>query len=219
MRRDLVIARLVSALVHSAVALSFGKKNPPPLAPPPPSTFIEISLPPPEPEETVSATAAPEQTTTEPAAPLPTHPDILSVNLDTPFVQPIYFSPHPDLGRPSGLITIPADPLDNGTGTGLGNIFSLADLDENPRTFTDGAFNSSYEMRRDGLTGEVEVGFVIDEKGQPHDPYIIRSSHRELEAPALAAVRGSRFMPGKKGGRAVSTRVTRVFVIKPLDVP
>ena len=42
--------------------------------------------------------------------------------------------------------------------------------------------------------------------------YVIRSSQREFESAALNAVSLSKFVPGKKGGRVVNTRVRRIIV-------
>ena len=88
MRRDLLIALFVSVLVHGWLALGFNTKPPPliPDAPPPPT--IEISLPPPEAEDVPLADSS-DQPPADPAPAPPMQADLPSVNLDTPFVQPI----------------------------------------------------------------------------------------------------------------------------------
>ena len=212
MRRDLLIALFVSVLVHGWLALGFNTKPPPliPDAPPPPT--IEISLPPPEAEDVPLADSS-DQPPADPAPAPPMQADLPSVNLDTPFVQPIQPFPPPTLGRPVGLITIPSS---GGTGSGLGSvlgaIFDLASLDQRPSTRYDAVPHYPDAMKSAGISGEVEVGFIIDTEGAPHDAYVIRSSQREFESAALNAVSLSKFVPGKKGGRVVNTRVRRIIV-------
>jgi protein TonB len=211
LRRDLLLALAVSALLHTWLAFGF-RAAPTPHPPPPAPVLLEINAPPPlEPDEPLpadtGATADP-----APAAAPPMQPDLPSVRLDSPFVQPIRPAPPSDLGRPSSLVTIPAV-IGTGTGAGLGNIFTLSDLDQPPSTRLDVPPSYPYEMRRAGLSGEVELEFVIDVEGSARDVRVLHSTHREFEAPAIAAVLASKFTPGRKGGRAVNTsRVTRVIV-------
>ena len=61
---------------------------------------------------------------------------------------------------------------------------------------------------RSGSVGLVTVKFVVDEKGNVQDPTVVKSSHAELEEPALAAIRKWRFKPATKDGTAVSVHVT-----------
>lgn len=217
MRRDLVIALVISALLHAGLAFGFASKPPAKLAPPPPPAIEIIALPPSEPEEPPPAREA-ELPSNEPATVPPMQPDLPSVRLDSPFLQPVQPAPPPGLGRPSGLIAIPSA-TGNGVGGGFGGIFSLADLDQKPAPLFDAPFVATYQMRLEGLTGEIELSFVIDELGRPRDVSVLRTEHREFEAPAVATVLRSTYSPGKKGGRAVSTRVTRVLEIKPPESP
>lgn len=61
---------------------------------------------------------------------------------------------------------------------------------------------------RSGSVGLVTVNFVVDEKGNVQDPTIVKSSHAELEQPALTAIKKWRFKPAKKDGVAVAVHVT-----------
>ena len=65
-----------------------------------------------------------------------------------------------------------------------------------------------YEMRRAGITGEVNVGFIVDSDGNVRDAYPISSSHREFEVPAVQAVSKWKFRAGRRGGKAVNTRMS-----------
>jgi protein TonB len=209
-RRDLIIALVVSVLLHAGLALGFNVKPAAPAPPTPPPLLEIVTLPPLEPEEPLPADAG-EASSDEPA-PAPTmQADLPSVRLDSPFVQPVQPAP-PDLGRPTGLVTVPTV-IGTGAGNGLGNIFSLSDLDQPPTVLLEARLkNYPYEMRRAGISGEVELEFMIDAEGNARDVRVLRSTHREFEAAAIATVLASKFTPGKKGGRAVATsRVTRTI--------
>ena len=65
-----------------------------------------------------------------------------------------------------------------------------------------------YEMRRAGITGEVNVGFIVDSNGDVRDAYVINSTHREFEVPAVQAVSKWKFRPGRRSGKAVNTRMS-----------
>ena len=61
---------------------------------------------------------------------------------------------------------------------------------------------------RSGSVGLVTINFLVDDKGNVQDPTIVKSSHPELEAPALTAIKKWRFKPAKKDGAAVAVHVT-----------
>jgi len=61
---------------------------------------------------------------------------------------------------------------------------------------------------RSGSVGLVTVNFLVDEKGNVQDPTIVKSSHPELEEPALTAIKKWRFKPAKKDGNVVAVKVT-----------
>lgn len=68
------------------------------------------------------------------------------------------------------------------------------------------------QLRAKGVQGKVRVGFIVDSEGNVRSPTILSSSHRDFEAPVLAAIAHWRFEPGKKNGRAVNTRAS-------IDIP
>lgn len=61
---------------------------------------------------------------------------------------------------------------------------------------------------RSGAVGLVTLNFLVDDKGNVQEPTVVKSSHAELEEPALKAIKKWRFKPAKKDGEAVSIRVT-----------
>ncbi len=64
-----------------------------------------------------------------------------------------------------------------------------------------------HSFSKTGEQGLVTVGFTVDEQGNVQDPKVIKSSHPELEEPALAALKKWRFKPAKKDGVAVAIHV------------
>lgn len=56
------------------------------------------------------------------------------------------------------------------------------------------------EMRAAHLSGEVTVEFVIDTNGQVRSPRVVRSTYKEFEAPAIAAVSQWTFTPARING-------------------
>jgi protein TonB len=63
-------------------------------------------------------------------------------------------------------------------------------------------------MRRNGIPGEVNVGFIVDVNGDVRDAYVINSTHREFEVPAVQAVSKWKFRPGRKNAHPVNTRMS-----------
>jgi len=63
-------------------------------------------------------------------------------------------------------------------------------------------------FRRSGSSGLVTVKFLVDDKGNVQEPVVVKSTHQELEEPALKAIVKWRFKPAKKDGVAVGVHVT-----------
>jgi RNA polymerase sigma factor (sigma-70 family) len=63
-------------------------------------------------------------------------------------------------------------------------------------------------LREAGITGEAVISFIVTADGEVKNPFVEKSSHREFEAPAVAAVSQWKFDPGMKAGRVVNTRMT-----------
>jgi protein TonB len=221
MSRNLLIAALVSILLHAGVAFSgylFPAAGPAPAVEEEIPT-IELDLPPPpEPEEPepvedlALADASGAESTADLAPPMLT--DLPSATIDSPFVQTIQPPPPPGLERATGAIVLPAGPPRPAVSSGLANIFNLADLDKplEPRVRPLPVY--PFDMRRSGISGEVLVEFIVDTQGNVRDPRIIRSSHPGFEQAALDAVLKWKFRPGMKGGAPVNTRTRQLFPFK-----
>jgi protein TonB len=213
MSRDLIIALIVSILLHGGAAASgflFKKKEAVVVVAETPTIALDLP-PPPEPEEpeVVEDVSSDQPAEIADLAP-PMQTDMPSAVIDSPFVQQIQAPPPPGLNRPSGSIVIPTNTRPSvASGKGLGNIFDLAQLDNKPEARVRIKPVYPFEMRRSGLKGEVVVGFIVDSTGEVRDPYVVRSSNPGFEEAAIQAVLKWKFKPGKKGGVAVNTRVAQ----------
>lgn len=127
------------------------------------------------------------------------------VTVDTPFQQVMAPPPPPSTPTSAGAITVP---VNRNIGQGkIADLFDIKDLDQIPQARFQPAPQYPYEMKRAGVTGRVEVGFIVDTSGNVRDAYVIKSSSPEFEESALQAIRKWRFTPGKKGGRVVNTKM------------
>ena len=208
MRRDLIIGIIASALLHAGFI--FGIPRP---APPKRANIeieaIEITMPPLPPEEPDKPDKPPEEEEVEVTFVPPQLVDIPLIDANAVFVIPPTPPPPPDLTVSRSVTVPPTVPA--GFGRGLGNIFNLSDLDQAPQPRVQHQPNYPYEMRRQGITGEVEVGFICDAEGGVRDAYVMRSSHREFEQSAIQAVSKWRFKPGRRAGKNVNVRMSVVI--------
>ena len=149
---------------------------------------------------------------TQTEVPPPVLPDILGPRRPNAFVQP--FEPRPP--SPVGIrgdIVIPTGP---GRLNDVGKIFDLSQLDRQPVPISQTRPSYPYEMRRNGLSAQVMVDFIVDAAGHVNGAFAANSSNREFESAAATAVSKWRFQPGRKGGHAVKThmQVPIVFSLK-----
>jgi periplasmic protein TonB len=201
---SLLIGVAVAAFVHAGVLFGFNFESKPPPRIVQQEEKIEIvPMPPLEPED------EPEVVESDDAeAPPEFAPPML---MDLPSVVPVsavtikFEPPPPEAPKSLGTITIPSNRAT--TGSGWGKLFELKDLDQQPIAITRISPAYPYEMKRQGQSGSVTVGFIVDTTGAVRDPYIVDSTNREFEQAALQAIQKWRFRPGKKGGRAVNTRM------------
>ena len=63
------------------------------------------------------------------------------------------------------------------------------------------------DLRAAGVTGRVQVGFVVGPNGVPRDIEVLSTTDSRFNEPAVQAVRLMRFTPAQVQGRRVSVRV------------
>jgi protein TonB len=210
MRKELIIGTVVSVGLHASLLLGFNRhpteKH---RSTSQQDDVIQIEMPtlPPEPPEKRTDELPPDEDATPVTFAPPSLVDIPNIVPNATFVQQVEPPPPPGLEQAKGVVTIPPT-RPTGFGRGLGQIFDLSQLDQIPVARIQQQPIYPYEMRRAGITGEVNIGFIVDVNGDVRDPYVINSTHREFEAPAVQAVGKWKFRPGRRGGRAVNTRMS-----------
>ena len=206
MKLDIIVGVVLSAAIHGGVLFAsyLTKKEVVVAAVEEEETVIEImQMPIIEPDEpdVPPDEAPPEEIEYVP----PQQADVPTASIDSAFTQQIQ-PPPPSMQRPSGQMAIPAVSTAKAA-SGMKDLFDLANLDQVQQPRYQAQPQYPFEMRRAGITGEVVVGFIVDSQGKAIEVYAVRSTQREFEAAAIQAVGKWTFRPGRKGGRAVNTRM------------
>ena len=94
-------------------------------------------------------------------------------------------------------------------------VFEVTKLDRQPRVTVQARPVYPAELRAAGVAGEVVVDFIVSSDGEAKNAFAVKSSQREFEAAAVAAVSQWKFAPGQKGGRLVNTRMQVPIVFSP----
>ncbi|PTX96533.1 energy transducer TonB [Opitutus sp. ER46] len=206
MRQDFVIGLALSAVIHGTVFLEgklFPNRPPAPVVRERP-TLTVIDMPPLEPEEPEIV-----ETTSDAVAPAefapPMQVDVPQVVTDTSFVQRIQPPPPENVQPNASLVKIP-EHRDNTAWHKL-QIFDPSSLDQQPVPRVRTPPQYPFEQRRQGVTGEVLVEFIVDTQGNVLGAFAVRSSQREFESAAVQAVSKWKFKPGRRAGSAVNTRM------------
>lgn len=87
-----------------------------------------------------------------------------------------------------------------------GGTFTIAELDQKPRIIYSPAPRITKIMRKK-MPGKVYIIFIVDENGRVKSPKVQSSSDQVFEAEAVTAVKKWKFEPGKRGGKAVRSRM------------
>ena len=98
-----------------------------------------------------------------------------------------------------------------------GIIYDLSQLDQKPVVkFTKPPLYPAEEMKT-GIAGEVQLEFILDPNGDVSAVQVIKSSNRNFEPSAIAALHQWKFEPLKKDGIAVSVRLQQQFIYTPKE--
>jgi protein TonB len=87
------------------------------------------------------------------------------------------------------------------------DVMSSVQLDNAPRARFQPTPVYPFEAKHAGLTGHVQVEFIVDERGEVREPRIVNSSSRIFEEATLRAVAKWRFEPGRRQGAIVKFRM------------
>jgi len=210
MNRDLIIGIAVSLTLHSSIWWLSQKNEPPKRLAQAKEEVMQFEMPPLE-EEKVDEV---EELTEEPIETVMAPPSLVDVPSVVPvdaFVQQLTPPPPPGLVPSKGAITIPVTKPGANFGKGIGNLFNIGDLDQQPVARVRQAPSYPYDMRRAGINGSVVVEFIISTEGDVIQTQVIKSSHREFEMPALQAVQKWKFKPGRRRGQVVNVRASQLL--------
>lgn len=94
-----------------------------------------------------------------------------------------------------------------------GSVFSVAEVDQPPELAHDLHPRYPEAMRQSGVSGAVQLEYVISTDGGVHPGSIrvLRSTHSAFTAAAMEAVRGARFKPARRGGQPVAVLVQQTI--------
>jgi periplasmic protein TonB len=202
MRRDLIIGIILAIAIHVGVAWvsEASKKGPPPRKKDDTKVVqVELKTLPPEDVEPEESEEVPEKIDFMP----PMQQDLPQLVTPDSFVIPPQ-PPPPDSLKLSGAVSIPQGNLT----AGFSKVFELKDLDTIPSPTLQVPPNYPADLKRKGVEGFVEVGFIVDENGMVQNAHVLSSSQREFEQAAVLAVAKWKFKPGKKGGKNVRTNMS-----------
>jgi protein TonB len=94
------------------------------------------------------------------------------------------------------------------------DLFNIADLDRRPEPIVQTPPAFPFELKAQVTQAQVRLGFIVTSQGDVIMPYVVNSTHRGFERPALEAVMKWKFKPGMRGGRKVNTRVEQPIDFK-----
>ncbi len=96
---------------------------------------------------------------------------------------------------------------------GIGDIdvFDISDVDQPPRPVSARPPRYPLDLQRAGISGSVDLVFVVNQDGSVSDIKVERADHRALEQPALEAVRTWRFVPGEHDGQPARVMVRQTL--------
>jgi protein TonB len=202
-RQDLLIGSLVTTvMICTAAWLSTPQRITAAVRPPAPPMTKDFPMPPPDADETrdmpdSAAARAPAPDT----PPLPQQPDIPRPEAPGPFTQ---------AAEPPVPYTVDSSVIRNigqPGGSGHHRVWDPSALDQLPTVRYQAKPQYPYDLRKDGITGEVVVDFIVDPEGRVRNASVIRSTNRDFEGPALDAVSRWRFHAGSRGGVPVFTHM------------
>jgi protein TonB len=151
--------------------------------------------------------------TIEPDPPVPVEMTVVSEkpveeNLARPELQDTPMKPTVDaivqaIEPPHPVVNLKMDRIPPGDGGVGARAFEPSQLDQGPIPLYQARPLYPENMKREGITGEAVVDFIVDPNGRVRNAVAVHSSQREFEEPACWAVAKWKFKPGRKGGRAV----------------
>jgi periplasmic protein TonB len=92
-------------------------------------------------------------------------------------------------------------------GVGEFDVFEVGEVDQPPRAVSARPPRYPLHLQRAGITGAVNLVFIVNRDGSVEGIRVEHSDHRSLELPAIEAVRTWRFLPGEIAGEPARVMV------------
>lgn len=211
METRFILPATAAAVLHSFVLFGVtwptvrpgGHQTPEMLPTARPMTVVEIPLDPPDDKEqsdTATSGGQPDTRPDLPEQPVESREPIFPIPRDP--VSPTTAENLPKI--PVGPF---GDPKSTADGPSRPGPISIEGLDHTPKALSQVPPVYPYELKREGVEGEVLVAFIVDEEGCVTHPQVVRSSNSGFETNTLQAVAKWRFEPGKRYGRIVCFRM------------
>lgn len=91
-------------------------------------------------------------------------------------------------------------------------VYDLKQLDQMPAPKASSRPAYPFELRRDGIPGEVVVSFLVGANGEVTGVRATKSTQPEFESAAVEAIKKWKFTPGQRAGFPVNARVEMPIV-------
>lgn len=173
-----------------------------------------------DPEEEKPKELSDEEPITTPSVQVPMLADIpVQVPVNASFTQLLDLTvPAKAEAAASSVINIPLHIQRGRPDTsGIKDLFNIADLDRKPEPIVQTPPIFPFELKSQIPEASVRLGFIVTSQGTVIMPYVISSTHRGFERPALEAVQKWKFKPGIRNGRKVNTRVEQPIDFRVTD--
>jgi protein TonB len=210
-RTRFIVAALLSVGFHVAVFFGVGRHQPVVRAVVEDRPVVQMVIPIMKELEEPEPVMTDEPPPVDKASYAPSLMDIPNrIALPTDFVQQIDFAsliPPPDM-EGAKVFVIPSNIARGAVATGIGNIFSLAELDRIPEPIVQPAPLFPPTLKREVESAKVTVEFIVDRDGKVLNPVVVQSTHEGFNEAAVVGVSRWRFRPGMKGGKKVNTRMS-----------
>jgi len=95
----------------------------------------------------------------------------------------------------------------DGPGVGNGHAWELGDLDQAPVASYQAPPQYPQRLRAIGLSGQAVVDFIVDQRGNVRDAWVVSSNESDFGVAAVKGVSKWKFKPGMKAGRAVEVHM------------
>jgi protein TonB len=214
------VALLASATLHGLVFFGWPKPLPP--APPSAPPVLALTFTMPDLKQLEDAEPAPrdDAAIAEPGVVVPMLADLPQVARPSDFVQRIDFSSlleKPDLNAAKVFAIPDASRRVAQLAQGFGPIFNLSDLDRIPEVIFQPAPIYPFAVRREGISVEVRVEFIVDTVGTVRSPVVAFTTDPRFNEAATTGVAKWRFRPGVRSGQRVNTRMMVPVIFSIVD--